>query len=136
VPAQPPTVVGELRRELVGYARSAGASEDVCDAVALAVSEAVTNVVRHAYVGEEPGPIVAEAHLDGDGQLLVLVSDEGLGLVPRADSPGLGLGLGLMAQMADEFTISNRHDTRGTIVSLRFSLQAPAGSAGGGNPQI
>lgn len=122
VPSQPPTVVGELRRELVGYARSAGASQDTCDAIALAVSEAVTNIVRHAYLGEEPGPIIVEAHCNED-ELLVRVCDEGRGLVPRPDSPGLGLGIALMAQMADDFSVANRHDDPGTIVSLRFNLQ-------------
>ena len=117
-------MVGELRREVVTYARSAGASDDTCDAVALAVSEAVTNVVRHAYLGEQPGLVTVKARRDDDTHLLVSISDDGRGLVPRPDSPGLGLGIGLMAQMADEFSITNRHDARGTIVSLRFSLQA------------
>jgi len=50
------------------------------------------------------------------------VLDEGHGLIPRADSPGMGLGLGLMAQMADDFRVANREGTPGTSVSLRFSL--------------
>lgn len=122
MPSQPPTVVGELRRELVGYARSAGASQDTCDAIALAVSEAVTNIVRHAYLDKEAGPIIVEANCNDD-ELLVRVCDEGRGLVPRTDSPGLGLGIALMAQMADDFSVANRHDHPGTIVSLRFNLQ-------------
>jgi serine/threonine-protein kinase RsbW len=120
--AHPPTVVPTLRRELVDYARFLGASDQTCDAIALAVSEALTNVVRHAYVDEEPGPIIVEAQLEPPGQLLVRVSDEGRGPMPRADSPGLGLGLGVIAQTADDFSISNRQDTRGTVVTLRFSL--------------
>lgn len=122
VPADPPTVVPTLRRELVDYARLLGASNQTCDAIALAVSEALTNVVQHAYVGEEPGPIIVEAQLERHDQLLVRVSDEGRGPIPRADSPGLGLGLGVIAQTADDFSISNRQDTRGTVVTLRFSL--------------
>lgn len=122
VPADPPTVVRTLRSELVDYARLLGASEQTCDAIALAVSEALTNVVRHAYIGQEPGPIIVDARLERRGQLLVRVSDEGGGPTPRADSPGLGLGLGVMARTADDFSISNRQDTRGTVVTLRFSL--------------
>lgn len=129
----PPSVVGTLRRELVAYARSAGATAKACDAVALAISEALTNVVRHAYVGEGPGPMMVEAHLEGDAELVVQISDEGLGPIPRGDSPGLGLGLGLMAQMADDFSISNRHDARGTVVSLRFSLRS---ENSGGDAQV
>jgi serine/threonine-protein kinase RsbW len=114
--------VPTLRRELVDYARFLGASDHTCDAIALAVSEALTNVVQHAYVGEDPGPIIVEARLERRSQLLVRVSDEGRGPTPRADSPGLGLGLGVIAQTADDFSISNRQDTRGTVVTLRFSL--------------
>jgi two-component sensor histidine kinase len=62
------------------------------------------------------------ARRDTGDRLLVHVADEGVGLRPRADSPGLGLGLGLMAQMADDFAITHRHELRGTIVSLRFAL--------------
>jgi serine/threonine-protein kinase RsbW len=115
-------VVPTLRRELVSYARVLGATDQTCDAIALAVSEALTNVVQHAYVGEEPGPIIVEARLEQPGQLLVRISDEGRGPIPRTDSPGLGLGLGVIAQTADDFSISNRQDTRGTVVTLRFFL--------------
>ncbi len=122
VPADPPDVIRTLRRELVQYARRLGASEESCDAIALATSEALTNVVQHAYVGEQPGPVIVEARIESPSTLLVRVCDEGRGPLPHPDSPGLGLGLGVMAQMADEFSISTRQDTRGTVVTLRFSL--------------
>lgn len=122
-PADPPAVVPRLRRELVEHARVLGASDEACDAIALAVSEALTNAVQHAYIGEEPGSINVEARLERPDQLLVRVSDNGRGPMPRPDSPGLGLGLGVMAQTADEFSISNREGARGTVVTLRFSLR-------------
>jgi serine/threonine-protein kinase RsbW/stage II sporulation protein AB (anti-sigma F factor) len=117
-----PEAVGELRREMAQYAEQAGASQVACEAVALAVSEAVTNVVMHAYVGRAPGVVVAEAWTDSNGHLLLTVCDEGWGMVPRADSPGLGLGIPLMAQMADDLHVANRGDLPGTMVSLRFTL--------------
>lgn len=116
--------VGRLRRAVVDYAQTVGASEATSDAVRLTVSEALTNVVVHAYVGREPGPMIVEACLDGGGNLLVFVCDEGPGPMPRLDAPGLGLGLGLVAQIADGFAIENRQP-RGTLVSLRFSLAGP-----------
>jgi stage II sporulation protein AB (anti-sigma F factor) len=122
IPAVAPEVVRMLRREAVAYAKLLGATSETCDAVALAVSEALTNVVQHAYVGEEPGAVTVEARLERRAQLLVRISDDGRGPIPRADSPGLGLGLGVMAQTADDFSISNRHGARGTVVTLRFSL--------------
>jgi anti-sigma regulatory factor (Ser/Thr protein kinase) len=116
--------VGRLRRAVVDYAQSIGASEATSDAVRLAVSEALTNVVVHAYEGREPGPMILEARPNGGGNLLVFVCDEGPGPIPRLNAPGLGFGLGLMAQIADGFGIENR-EPRGTIVSLRFSLAGP-----------
>lgn len=135
--SDPPTVVGTLRREVVRYAGSLGASGEKRDAIALAVSEALTNVVQHAYIGKAPGPIEVDARLEGPDQLLVRVSDEGRGPIPRADSPGLGLGLGVMAQTADHFSISNREGARGTVVTLRFWLRPPSPDAtapGSGGP--
>lgn len=117
-----PSAIRELRQELGQYAKGVGASPATHDAVKLALSEALTNVVVHAYVGREPGPMIVEAWTDGDGHLLVLIFDEGVGMVPRPDSPGLGLGLSIMAQMADELRVANRHERTGTVVSMRFSL--------------
>ena len=101
-----------------------GASELVGNAVRVAVGEALTNVVMHAYAGRQPGKVTVQAWVDAD-HLTVRVLDDGHGLIPRPDSPGLGLGLGLMAQMADDFHVSNRDGTPGTTVSLRFLLRGP-----------
>jgi anti-sigma regulatory factor (Ser/Thr protein kinase) len=51
--AQPETI-GELRCAVAAYAVGLGPSEAVSEAVKLAVSEALTNVVVHAYVNEQP----------------------------------------------------------------------------------
>jgi serine/threonine-protein kinase RsbW len=120
-----PEAVGELRREVAAYAKQLGASDEIRDAVMLAVSEALTNVVVHAYADRDPGPMIVEAWPDEDGHLLVLICDEGRGIMPRTDSPGLGVGLSLMAQMADDVRVANRHHAPGGIVSLRFSLRQP-----------
>jgi anti-sigma regulatory factor (Ser/Thr protein kinase) len=117
-----PSAIAQLRQELAHFAQGAGASPETRDAVKLALSEALTNVVVHAYVGTQPGPMIVEAWTDEHGHLLVLVRDEGVGMVPRPDSPGLGLGLSIMAQMADEVRVANRPDRTGTLVSMRFSL--------------
>jgi hypothetical protein len=72
-----------------------------CSTACASVSEALTNVVVHAYPGREPGDMMVEAWRDAM-HLIVRVTDNGHGLF-RTDSPGLGLGFGLMASMADEF---------------------------------
>ena len=114
--------IAALRSALVGHARNLGVCAEVCEDVQLAVSEALTNVVMHAYLGIEPGEMIVQAWIDDEKYFIVRVLDEGRGLIPRAESPGLQLGLGLMAQLADDLRISNRDGTPGTAVSLRFSL--------------
>ncbi len=134
LPARP-EAVGELRRKIVGYAVDAGAGEATRDAVALAASEALTNVVVHAYRDDEPGDMIVEAWRDQEGHLLVSVRDEGRGMLPRTDSPGLGFGLSLMAQMADDLRFSGPPQQRGTTVSLCFSLDGSGASRYGRPPR-
>jgi anti-sigma regulatory factor (Ser/Thr protein kinase) len=92
-------------------------------AVALAVSEAVTNVVVHAYrdrgANTEPGDVHVTVAVDGD-ELVVAVSDEGMGLTPRADSPGAGLGLPIIATLADRFEVHKLGN--GTRLLMGFRL--------------
>ncbi len=120
-----PDQIPVLRSAVVRHAEALGASPELADAIRLAVSEALTNAVMHAYLGTEAGPMTVEAWPDQKDQLVVRVLDDGHGLVPRADSPGLGIGFGLMAQMADDFRVANRDGRRGTIVSMHFSLTRP-----------
>ncbi|MBV8218225.1 MAG: ATP-binding protein, partial [Solirubrobacterales bacterium] len=116
-----PDEVGRLRRKLAGYVEKMEVPESVVEDVRVALSEALANVVLHAYVGRAPGPIIVVAWRDGD-DLLMRICDEGRGLVPRVDSPGLGVGISLMASMVDDFSVANREGTDGTMVSLRLSL--------------
>lgn len=116
-----PDEVGRLRREVARYLQRMGVPESLVEDVRVAVSEALANVVLHAYVGRAPGPMIVEAWCDGD-DLLVRICDEGRGLVPHLDSPGLGVGISMMASMVDDFGVANREGTDGTMVSLRLSL--------------
>jgi len=123
-----PDTVGQLRRLLTEHAVRIGAGDDVRDRLRLAVTEAVTNVVMHAYRhAPEPGDVIVVVEQE-DAQLFVSVCDEGLGMVPRIDSPGLGLGLGLMAQMADSFDVLKRPEG-GVEVRLQFALDSPLQTA-------
>ncbi len=114
-----------MRRQAAAFAAEAGGSADAVDRVRLAVSEAVTNVVEHAYAGGEVGCVQMQAAVEG-GELLVLVSDGGSGLNPRRVSRGLGLGLALMADVCDGLTIAARSSS-GVDVQMRFLLAAPDG---------
>jgi anti-sigma regulatory factor (Ser/Thr protein kinase) len=88
-------------------------------AVEVAVSEAVSNAVIHAYrEAREPGRIVVRARFAA-ARLRVEISDRGLGMRPRADSPGLGLGLPLIAQLATHVDITSED---GTTVLMEFAV--------------
>jgi serine/threonine-protein kinase RsbW len=90
-------------------------------AVELAVAEAVANVILHAYRGRDGAQAVfrVEVGVERD-HLCVVVADDGLGMAPRPDSPGLGLGLALIADATDALEIEERE--RGTRVVMRFRL--------------
>src|ERR1700761_8873085 len=90
--------VGVARADLAGFAAGAGASDVLVDGVRLAVSEAVTNVVRHAYP-LKPGEIRVRASV-GDEALEIVVSDDGCGVHSGTDADGLGLGLALICEVS------------------------------------
>ena len=116
-----PGSVPLARSALHEFALAAGASEQQVDDVRIAGSEAVTNAVVHAY-RDQPGDIYVTAAIVSDG-LWVLIADDGCGMEPRADRPGLGLGLGLISQVSDELAIVPRA-SGGTEVRMRFKIGA------------
>jgi len=119
-PAEPPSV-SALRHAISDFARTAGANDELVSALGLAVSEAATNAVVHAYVdAPEPGPLTVAAGIDGR-ELWVSICDQGRGMKPRPDSPGLGLGLPLIAQMTSGFEV-REGDAGGTEVHMRFAM--------------
>jgi anti-sigma regulatory factor (Ser/Thr protein kinase) len=98
-------------------------------AVELAVSEAVNNAVLHAYRDRDPAAGPGKVQLTAvvrDDELRITVTDEGIGMRPRVDSPGAGLGLALMGTLADRIDIDQRRG--GTRVTLAFRV-TPRGSA-------
>jgi serine/threonine-protein kinase RsbW len=113
--------IAAARRAALTYAREHSVPADKLDAIALAVSEAATNVVMHAYRDRgQPGTFTLGLDLDEDS-LMVDVLDEGIGLGPRDDSPGLGFGLPIIANVTDAYALVPTDDG-GTRVSMRFDL--------------
>lgn len=87
--------------------------------VELAVSEAVSNVVTHAYIEDaEPGEFRIAVEWSPD-EVEIVVEDDGRGLLPWIDSPGLGLGLPLIARLADRFD-TRAEPGRGTRLCMWF----------------
>ena len=119
VPAEASEVAG-LRRAVLRFAEACGVTEAGCADVVLAVGEACANVVTHAYVdAAAPGSLTVEASYP-DGELVVAVRDEGRGMVPRVDSPGLGLGLSIIGQLSQRLEIGD-NGACGTEVRMTFA---------------
>jgi anti-sigma regulatory factor (Ser/Thr protein kinase) len=113
-----PETVGAVRNQLAAIARDCGLDENRIGDVRLAVSEAATNALIHGGARREHAPTIhVEAEKVG-GELVIDIIDDGEGMHPRADSPGLGLGLSLMATVSDRLEILQGEP--GTKVRLAF----------------
>lgn len=114
-------------------ARRFGLSEDDAFAVQLAVDEACTNIIEHAYEGRTDGAIRITCCQSGD-ELVIRIQDSGKPFDPRSvPAPDLdapleqrresGLGLYLMEKVMDrvEFEFDPR---RGNCVTLRKKMMS------------
>ena len=98
--------------------------EELAGQIRLAVTEACTNCVLHAYgdASDIDSTFALEARVDDD-DLLVVVRDAGTGITAaRSGRAGLGLGLRLMRQAASSIDVTSRPGG-GTRVAMRFALR-------------
>jgi serine/threonine-protein kinase RsbW len=120
IPARPEYVLlGRLA--LSGMTRMRALEEETLNDLKLAVTEACTNSVRHAYAGN--GGTVDIVYQLHDDRLVVEVSDDGAGFDPveRLEPGELtegGLGIAIIRALVDEFEVGERGDGRGS--RLRF----------------
>jgi anti-sigma regulatory factor (Ser/Thr protein kinase) len=120
-----PESVAAVRATIGEFATQIGAPRSTIDGVKLAISEAATNVVVHAYhEAGERGEIHVEATREA-GELCVSVADTGPGLRMRRDSPGLGLGLAIINQLADRVELL-QGGSGGLRILMHFALPATA----------
>jgi serine/threonine-protein kinase RsbW len=94
----------------------------------LAVTEACTNVVRHAYSSDD-GRIEVVIRPDGEA-INVIVSDHGRGLGRSPDVAGPGLGLSLIAALTDRLEIDHapQKGSRLLMAFLRRRNARPVGA--------
>ena len=100
LPARPENV-SVIRHVLGGFAEALRLRDELVEDLRLAVTEACTNVVRHAYPADVPGSVEI-AIVPTEDTVRVMVSDRGRGIGSSSDTTGPGLGLPLIAAIADE----------------------------------
>lgn len=117
LPARPEGV-GVVRQAVSGVADALDLDDAVVADLKMAVTEACTNVVVHAYDDREG--VVDVAIAAGEDALSVVVRDHGSGIRPRVrpEPAALGLGLPLIAAVSDSFEL--RGGAEGTEVRMTF----------------
>ena len=122
-----------MREAFTGWLGSFGPVEDDRQSLEMAVSEAVTNAIEHAYPRGTAGPVRLLATVQPNGFLEVNVADRGRWQEPGTADDDRGRGLLVIGQLADEMEV--RHPprdaaepsgARGTTVTIRHRLRHPA----------
>ena len=128
MPARPEGV-GVVRQALAGMADALDFDASVLADMKMAVTEACTNVVVHAY--EEDAGVLEVEMLADEAGLTIVVRDHGSGIQPRparSEPPALGLGLPLIAALSDSFELRGSAG-RGTEVRMTFAYVREADPA-------
>jgi serine/threonine-protein kinase RsbW len=99
LPARPENV-SVIRHVLGAFAEALSLSDELVEDLRLAVTEACTNVVRHAYPPDQTGAVEISIQ-PLEEHVSVVVSDYGRGIGTSSDTTGPGLGLPLIAAIAD-----------------------------------
>lgn len=111
-----------IRRSVEEWCVRAGLSEDLTQMIALAVYEAMANVVEHAYRDGGPGALDLELRHDDDA-VTAFVGDEGHWHVTTpAEQRHRGRGLALIERLAGQ--VSVMPSPNGTTVRMRWPIAA------------
>ena len=127
LPASPDELVG-LRRELRAWFEPSGISRSDAEEMLVAIGEAVTNAIEHAYAGRVSGLVDVELERcdtdAGMARVSVVVRDRGAWRVPNGDATR-GRGLHLMRAFCPEFDVVR--DAHGTEVRLARDFKLARG---------
>jgi serine/threonine-protein kinase RsbW len=115
------------RLALTGIARVRDFSDEVLADLKLALTEAASNSVRHAYAGDDHAGVVEISYELRPDRLVIEVTDEGEGFdpdeaegAPEELSEG-GLGIAIIRAIADEVEIGTQPGGKGS--RLRFEKE-------------
>ncbi len=122
LPARP-EALRRLRVDVRAWADARGLAEPARAALLLALGEACTNAIEHAYAGGEVGDVEVEL-ADGEAGVRVMVRDRGGWREPRPSDGRRGRGTGIMQAVAADF--ERRTGPDGTTVTFRLPSRGPA----------
>ncbi|MGP3931820.1 MULTISPECIES: ATP-binding protein [unclassified Nonomuraea] len=119
-----------IREMLDGTLRSLGVDPQVRDDIELMLTEACSNVIKHAA----PSDDYRVCAIVDDERCVIQVVDHGGGFDPREivdHGPGSehGRGLQIMRALADDIRFANKHED-GAMVCLEKRLRYAPGAAG------
>ena len=118
-----------VRLALTGLSRLRPLPEETVADLKLALTEACTNSIRHAYEGDEG--VVDIVYELSASQLAIEVCDEGRGFEHDASDPADpdelsegGLGIAIIKSVSDEFELGPREGRRGSRLRFVKNLDA------------
>jgi serine/threonine-protein kinase RsbW len=120
LPAAPENVV-VARQAITGLCEGLGFPSRATDDVRLAVTEACTNVVVHAYAADTAAAQLEVEANAVDQDLHITVRDQGRGMGVFTGAAGLGLGLPLIAALTRAVEMRAGPDGVGTEIAMTFS---------------
>lgn len=122
--------IAVVRRALEAIAEELALPRRLIEDMRLAVTEACTNVVRHAYEnGEADAAAALRVDLLPDERgMRVIVEDDGRGLSPSPDLRGPGLGLPLITALTAELEVTHGAGDRGSRIAMTFAPRAIEGA--------
>jgi len=117
--------IDSARRWLAAHARAEGVSEAQVSDLELAVTEVVSNVIRHGYAGAAGREVKLTLAIDNE-EVRIEVIDSAAEFDPTREAPGVpdvpaegGFGVHLVEQLMDEVT----HESGvggGNVLTLRL----------------
>jgi serine/threonine-protein kinase RsbW len=117
-----PASVGQARHAVEAHLRADGINSELLADILVAVNEAASNVVAHAYRDvETPGEFAIDLDREGD-ELHVTVRDDGCGPLANPNSEGLSMGIPLMSSLSETVEIKGSAG-RGTEVRMSFRVR-------------
>jgi anti-sigma regulatory factor (Ser/Thr protein kinase) len=117
--------LGKLRESLRKWLDERDIGGAAQNALVVAVGEACSNAIEHAYRGRAAGEVKVEIDETADRMLTVTVRDSGRFLFPSQPSPDRGRGTALMRDLTIDFS----RDSTPTGTTVRFRVPVRDGAS-------